>query len=124
MGQPTRRRAVILFEHPLLGEGLATRLRVEAGVEVVLAPVHDRAAVEAALHDAPQVVVIERRDLCLDQVRRLAPGAEVVDVSAVVGRGLASPRDVTGFDRMLRALRSERVRVPAPSAELRHVVRR
>ena len=111
---------MILFEHPLLGEGIATRLRVEAGVDVVLASVHDRQAVLAALRLAPQVVVFERCDEVpnLDLVE-LAPEAELIDVSTVIGRGAKLPQEVAGFERILQALAGDRVPMPTPSPEAR-----
>lgn len=111
---------MILYEHPLLGEGIATRLRVEAGVDVVLASVHDRQAVLAALGLAPQVVVFERCDeVVLLDLAALAPRAELVDVSAVIGRGARTPQEVTGFELILQALAVGQVPSPTPSPEAR-----
>jgi hypothetical protein len=112
--QVTQRRAAVLYEHPLLGEGLATRLRVEADADVLLASVHDLEGVREALRGGPAVVVFERCErLCERMLHELAPDAELIDVSSVVSRGLAAPKDVTGFDRILRALHPEQI--PAPS---------
>jgi hypothetical protein len=112
--QTTQRRAAVLYEHPLLGEGLATRLRVEAHADVLLASVHDLRGVREALRGRPAVVVFERCErLCEQLLRELAPDAELIDVSSVVSRGLAAPRDVTGFDRILLALRPEQIPVPS-----------
>lgn len=114
MVQVTQRLAAVLYEHPLLGEGLATRLRVEAHADVLLASVHDLDGVREVLRDGPSVVVFEHCErLCEQLLRELAPEAELIDVSSVVARGLAAPKDVTGFDRILRALRPEQI--PAPS---------
>lgn len=117
MEHTPQRRAVILYEHALLGEGLATYLRAELGVEVVLAPVGDTETVLAALDLAPQVVIFERCQRLFGPVlAELAPEAVLVDVSAVVGRGPVLPQDVTGFESILRAVR--RIDVPAPAEPL------
>ena len=112
--------AVILYEHALLGEGIATRLRAEVGVNVVLACMRDSGAVLTALGLIPRVVVFERcgqpAELALAE---LAPQAELIDISTVVGRGPVSPNEVTGFERILRALRPARVPAPAPSPDVR-----
>jgi hypothetical protein len=85
-----QRLVVVLYEHPLLGEGIARILLVETDAEVAVAPAGDRCAVEAALARDPSVVIFERGRCELDRAR-LAPHAVLIDVSAAMSTG----RDVS-----------------------------
>ena len=51
---------VLLYVHPLLGQGLASHLRLTTGVEVLAVPADDPVAVDAALALQPLVVIFER----------------------------------------------------------------
>lgn len=85
---PWCRRAVVLYEHELLGEGIADQLR-RGGVQVVVVRTSDDDAVAAALASRPCLVVAERATRGhRDRIRSLSPGARFVDVSRVVGRGV------------------------------------
>jgi hypothetical protein len=96
---------VILYEHPLLGEGIAKYLRVRAGVEATVASAYDSKAVTSALALDPAVVIFELTDP-LQQIglASLAPNAVLVDVSAVVTRGSDGSRRTAGLEQILQAV--------------------
>lgn len=98
---------VILYEHPLLGEGIAKYLRAQTGVEAMIASADDLDAVAAALACGPAVVIFEQTDT-LQQVALAtrAPRAVLIDVSAVVTRGPVVSSDVAGLERVLKTVRS------------------
>ena len=113
------RPAAMLYEHALLGEGIAEYLRAETGVEVVLAPARDLEAVKAVLALGPGVVIFERSGpLGEVDLAELAPHAVLIDVSTAVCRGPAAPRRAAGFERIIRAVRRgvapSRTRVGGP----------
>src|ERR1035437_894881 len=88
---------VILYEHALLGEGIAKYLRAQLGVE---------AAVASALALGPAVVIFELTEpLKQVDLTTLAPHAVLIDVSTVVTRGLALSPDAAGLQRILQAVR-------------------
>jgi DNA-binding NarL/FixJ family response regulator len=97
---------VILYEHALLGEGIARYLRAQSGVEATVASAHDLEAVKSALAYGPAVVIFELSD-ALRQVdlSTLAPDAVLIDVSTVVARGSANPPGVAGLEKILQAVR-------------------
>ncbi len=96
---------VILYEHPLLGEGIATYLRVHAGVEAVIVRADDPDAVRAALAVDPGVVIFERSgpEEQLD-VAALSPNAVLIDVSTVFRRGVDAVHAATGFEQIVTAV--------------------
>ena len=97
---------LVIFEHDLLGEGIAARLHA-LGFQALTARSCDSDAVAAALHTHPEVVVVEcNNEGCLSRVRRLSPGSRVVDATASVGRGY--PTEAMRFDVILEALQSDR----------------
>jgi hypothetical protein len=97
---------VILYEHPLLGEGIATYLRTEAGVQASLAPSRDLRAVKDALSGEPRVVIFERSEaLQRADLRRLAPHAVLIDVSSAVCPGTCRRGRAGGLERILAAVR-------------------
>jgi DNA-binding NarL/FixJ family response regulator len=55
-------RVVILYVHPLLGEGLARLLAAEPGVAACAISIDDPTGTAAALGTAPDVVIVERRE--------------------------------------------------------------
>ena len=59
MASQARRPVVILYEHALLGEGIAKYLRAQTGVEATVAPSHHPEAVRLALALDPAVVIFE-----------------------------------------------------------------
>lgn len=86
MPERAQRLVVVLYEHPLLGEGIARILLVETGAEVAVAPAGDRCAMEAALARDPSVVIFERGGRELDWAR-LAPHAVLIDVTSATSTG-------------------------------------
>jgi len=96
---------VILYEHALLGEGIAKYLRVRGGVEATVASAHDREAIASALALDPAVVVFELTDP-LQQVglAALVPHAVLIDVSTVITRGSVSSDGVAGLEQILQAV--------------------
>jgi hypothetical protein len=97
---------VILYEHALLGEGIAKYLRAQLGVEAMVASALDLQAVTSALALGPAVVIFELTEP-LNQVdlSTVAPHAVLIDVSTVVTRGLALSPDAAGLQRILQAVR-------------------
>ena len=89
-----RRRVVILYEHPLLGEGLERLLRPEADLEVALVHIDSVDVARCALDPTPDVVILERCAAvqALDLLR-LAPGALFIDVGLDAGPSWAYHRD-------------------------------
>jgi hypothetical protein len=102
-----RQRVVILYSHPLLGEGLGHLLATERDLIVELARVDDLAEVELALQSAPDVVILERTPpVQAIDVLRLAPAALVIHVGLDPGPAWAYHRDELGSqpDALLRAI--------------------
>jgi DNA-binding NarL/FixJ family response regulator len=96
---------LVIFEHDLLGEGIAARLHA-LGVHALTARSCDSDAVAAALHTHPDVVVVEcNNEGCLARVRSLSPSSRVVDATPSVGRGY--PTEAMRFDVILEALQSD-----------------
>lgn len=107
---------VILYEHALLGEGIAKYLRAQIGVEATVASGHDLEAVTSALSFGPAVVIFELSDV-LRQVdlTTLAPQAVLIDVSTVVARGPAISPGATGLEKILEAVSVSSGIYPLPS---------
>ena len=83
---------VLLYVHPLLGEGIAAYVTGETGVAVQAVPVDDARAVAAALSAHPRVVIFERTaGIDLVDLTRQAPDAVLIDVSAAVTTGPPVP---------------------------------
>ena len=97
---------VILYEHALLGEGIARYLRAQLGVEAMVVSAFDLKAVTSALALGPAVVIFELSEP-LQQVdlTTLAPHAVLIDVSTVVTRGSAVSPDAAGLEKILQAVR-------------------
>lgn len=99
----------ILYEHALLGEGIAQYLRARADTadtEVTLAQTGDAQALRAALAGNPGVVVFERGGLPCDlDLAALAPGAELLDISDAVGRGSTTGPQQVGLEQIAQAVR-------------------
>ena len=102
--QEPQNSVVILYEHALLGEGIAKYLRSQGGVMATLVSVHDLEAVTSALALGPAVVIFELSDPLRLDVTTLAPQAVLIDVSTVVTRGLAVTPDAAGLERTLQAV--------------------
>jgi DNA-binding NarL/FixJ family response regulator len=115
-----QRSVVILYEHPLLGEGLAKYLRAQIGVEATLGSTHDPEAVRSALALNPAVVIFESNDPSEQfDLGTLAPHAVLIDVSTVITRGSAVTPCVAGLEQILQAVRDSST-VAGP-AETSHV---
>lgn len=85
---------VILYTHPLLGEGLLGLLAAEPGVDVVAIRSDELDLVEQALERSPQVVIFERGDP--DRavgILELVPDALVIDVAIGPGPTFTYRRD-------------------------------
>jgi len=100
------RPVVILYQHALLGEGIAKFLRARAGVEATLGSVFDPQEVESALALDPAVVIFESNDPFQRSglVSRI-PDAVLIDVSTVVARGSVLTPGVAGLEHILQAVR-------------------
>lgn len=104
MASAAQCHVVILYEHPLLGEGLAKYLRARAGVEATVASARDSQAVTSALALDPGVVIFELSDP-IRQVglAAIVPRAVLIDVSTVITRGtVISPG--AGLEQILQAV--------------------
>ena len=105
MASEVQHPVVILYEHALLGEGIAKYLRAQTGVEATVVSGQDLQAVTSALACGPTVVIFEQSDT-LRQVDlvALAPQAVLIDVSTVVTRGPVVVPTADGLDRILQAV--------------------
>jgi DNA-binding NarL/FixJ family response regulator len=85
---------LILYAHPLLGEGIAGLLEAEPGLKVVAVQGDERAAVERGLAAAPDVVIFERGDPDRAlEILEIAPAALVIDVGIGPGPTLTYRRE-------------------------------
>jgi DNA-binding NarL/FixJ family response regulator len=60
--QTPKARVLVLYVHPLLGEGLASLLSAQEGVGAVAVNSHDEAARAAALSSRPDLVIVEETE--------------------------------------------------------------
>jgi DNA-binding NarL/FixJ family response regulator len=112
---------VILYEHALLGEGIATYLRAQTGVQARLESANNAAAVRAALALGPEVVIFESNDPFTQfDLSTLVPHAVLIDVSTVITRGSVLAPCVAGLEQILQAVRDSSSNVAGPS-DTRHV---
>ncbi len=115
---------VILYAHPLLGEGLAHLLSVEPGLHVVPVSIADAERAEWALAAGPDVVIVEHRQhpSAVDLLK-LAPNALLIELGVgseptFTYRREEIPGQPEGILGAIRAIR-ERTLValaPAPGA--------
>jgi len=97
---------VILYEHALLGEGIAKYLRAQIGVEATLGPENNPEAVRSALALGPEVVIFESSDPYQQfNLTALVPHAVLIDVSTVITRGSVLTPCVAGLEQILQAVR-------------------
>jgi hypothetical protein len=102
-----RHPVVILYEHALLGEGIARYLLAQVGVVATVASALDLQAVISALTLRPAVVIFESTEPLLQlDLATLAPQAVMIDVSTVVTQGSAISPDAAGLEKILQAVRS------------------
>jgi hypothetical protein len=112
----TKQSVVILYEHALLGEGIAKYLRAHSGVEARVAEGRDLAAVMSALAFGPTVVIYELSEpLRRVDLTALAPQAVLIDVSTAVTRGHSVTPDAAGLEKILRAVSGPAAGVPQPT---------
>jgi DNA-binding NarL/FixJ family response regulator len=102
---PSKAQVVVLYAHPLLGEGLASLLSAQAGVGAVAVASHDETARAAALRSHPDLVIIEETEA----TRSFEPSGSMpvvfVRVDAQdgcrVGQPLADPDAIVALARGL-----------------------
>ena len=102
------RRVVILYSHPLLGEGLAHLLGSDHDLSVELVRVEDQPDLETALAGTPDVVIVERSvALKAIDLLRLAPSALLIDVGLDAGPSFSYRREELSPqpDEILRTIR-------------------
>jgi DNA-binding NarL/FixJ family response regulator len=110
-------RVVILYAHPLLGEGLARLLGADSRLSVEAVHAEDAESARAALGDAPDVVIVERTAFVRAvDLLALASGALVIDVGLDAGSTWAYHCDeLPGQpDALLRTIREAGRRAPQP----------
>lgn len=96
---------VILYEHPLLGEGIAKYLRAETGVATTLVRADDLDAVRAVLARNPAVLIFERTGPLRDvDLAALAPHAVLFDVTAAVCPESAGSGPPARFEQIRHAV--------------------
>ncbi len=116
MAGGTQRKVVILYEHALLGEGIAKYLRAQTGVEARLESANNAGAVKAALALGPEVVIFESNDPFRQfDLSTLVPHAVLIDVSTVITRGSVHTPCVAGLEQILQAVRDSSSTVAGPS---------
>ena len=121
MAGEAQHTVVILYEHALLGEGIAKYLRAKTGVEATLGSAHDPEAVKSALALSPEVVIFESNDPFQQfDLTALVPHAVLIDVSTVITRGSVVAPCMAGLEQILQAVRDSSSAVAGPS-ETRHV---
>jgi len=91
--QPPKTRVLVLYAHPLLGEGLASLLCAQAGVGAMAVDSHDVVARAAALRSHPDLVIVEETE----QTRTFEPSGSApvvfVRVDATGDCPLGQPLD-------------------------------
>jgi len=112
-----QRPVVILYEHALLGEGIAKYLRAQIGVVSTIESAHDPEAVRSALALDPAVIVFESSYPFQEfDLTTLAPHAVLIDVSTVITRGSVLSPGVAGLEQILQAVRDSRTVARPPKA--------
>jgi len=100
---------VILYEHALLGEGIAKYLRAQIGVVATIESAHDPEAVRSALAFDPAVIIFESSYPFQEfDLTTLAPHAVLIDVSTVITRGSVLSPGAAGLEQILQAVRDSR----------------
>lgn len=107
-------RVLVLYSHPLMGEGLGRMLASEPGIEVESADVSAPGAVEAALALGPDVIIIEEGgSLDAADIVRRSTCSVVLDVDITTTSAWSLRREAlsTRPDDFLASLRSAVSRV-------------
>jgi hypothetical protein len=105
---PLKAQVVVLYAHPLLGEGLASLLSAQAGVGAVAVDSHDEAARAAALSTRPDLVIVEETEA----TRSFEPSGSMpvvfvrldTDHGERIGQPLADPDAILALARGLAEL--------------------
>jgi hypothetical protein len=84
---------VILYVHPLLGEGLARLLRADPSLSIEAVHVEGLEMAATVIGESPDVIVMERGALQATDVLALAPSALLIDVGLDTGASWAYHRD-------------------------------
>jgi DNA-binding NarL/FixJ family response regulator len=112
MPDDRRISVLILYAHPLLGEGLAGLLLAEPGLDVLPVYLGDHDAARRSLALAPDVVIFERSDpdRAID-ILELAPEALVIDVGIDTGPAFTFHREEINArpEGILQAIRQVRM---------------
>ena len=107
-------RVLLLYSHPLMGEGLGRMLSAEPGIELECADMSQASVVTAALAREPEVVIIEEGGPvdAADVVRR-CKASVVLDVDITTTSAWSLRREIlsTKPDDFLASLRSAVTRV-------------
>ncbi|HYO44433.1 MAG TPA: hypothetical protein VES19_14645 [Candidatus Limnocylindrales bacterium] len=100
---------LVLYSHPLMGEGLGRMLAAEPGVTVTAVDIAEPDAVSAALANEPEVIVVEEGGAVdvADVVRR-SHASLVLDVDITTTRAWTLRRETlsTRPDDFLAAIRA------------------
>ena len=113
----TQHPVVILYEHALLGEGIAKYLRAQIGVDPTVASTRHPEAVRSALDLGPSVVIFESSDPFQQlDLTTLAPHAVLIDVSAVITRGSVVAPCAAGLEQIVQAVRDSSIVADLPEA--------
>jgi hypothetical protein len=116
----SHQRVVILYSHPLLGEGLGRLLTADPDLLVELVRVDDIEGAERALSCSPDVVILERSApiQALDLLR-FAPSALFIDVGLDAGPSWTYRREELSPqpEELLRAIRGRNGQAEAPADE-------
>lgn len=105
MAQPAKAQVLVLYAHPLLGEGLASLLNAEAGVGAIAVDSRDQAARAAALGAHPDLIIVEETEA----TRSFEPSGSMpvvfvrvdVDDGCRLGQPLADPDAIVALARGL-----------------------
>ena len=107
-------RVLVLYSHPLMGEGLGRMLAAEPGILVEAADIAEPAAVDLALSHEPEVVIVEEGgQLDAADIVRRSRCSMVLDVDITTTRAWSLRRELlsTRPDDFLASLRSAVTRV-------------
>jgi DNA-binding NarL/FixJ family response regulator len=117
---------VILYSHPLLGEGIGQMLAAEPGVEVSYVSCGHPAPLDAAAERQPHMLVVERCG-CFDAPQLLDrfPDALVIDIGLGPGptcvyRRQEIPGNPAAILRLVRRLRGGHPSVSLPEVDRSH----